>query len=117
MATRLYIDNEISDSQLCELLDIPVSIIESYQALQDLEKTISIVTDHALKQSLGYQLYVLKTSIPELSRFCNYKLYGFGRVEVATPLGRTDEPTQIAYFLNQVDRGDLIGKVTALCWG
>lgn len=74
MATRLYIDNEISDSQLCELLNIPVSVIESYQALQDLEKTISIVTDHALKQSLGYQLYVLKTSIPELSRFCNYKI-------------------------------------------
>ena len=122
MAIRLYIADQIDDERLRQLLRLPKGVVEAYQAARQLSSTIERVEDQELKQELKYQLYLLKTSIPSVHAFSNYKVFGFGRVDPGLGecpeqyLGGTDSPNKVARLLTQVGRAELIGLVKSVAW-
>ena len=122
MAIRLYIADRVSDQKICQLLGISIDTVEVYQAYQKLDNLIEQVEDAGLKQDLSYELYKLQTSVPDLEKLANYKLFGFGGVDPGLEefpelyCGRTDSSSRVANLLTQVGRTDLIGKVESLCW-
>lgn len=116
MGTYLYI-SDVSDEQLCTLLDIPTSTLQAYAAYAELDKRFDLVKNIELQDELFQQLWSLAENCPNLQKLKNYKTFGLGKLRGEGDSGCTDDFVNVARLLCSVNQDSLVGKVKALHWG
>ena len=120
MGINLYLDENLSDKQICQLLDISETAIEMYQKYLNLENQLDLIEDVAKKYNLEQSLYNLTTTSQDLSRFIDYKLSGLGRVSfdlTQSYNGSTKDSNRIKILLAAVGQAHLTNKVKEVYWG
>ncbi len=120
MGINLYLDENLSDSEICQLLEIPETKLGLYQEYLKLETHINSLENEAEKFDLEQSLYVLTTAIKDLSRFIDYKLSGLGNISLnltESYSGSTKDQNKIRILLATVGRSDLANKVEEVNWG
>ena len=120
MGINLYLDKNLSDKEICKLLEIPETTLGLYQEYLKLETHINSLENEAEKFDLEQSLYALSTAIKDLSRFIDYKLSGLGKISwdlAQSYSGSTKDSTKIKILLAAVERNDLANKVKEVYWG
>ncbi len=120
MGINLYLDKNLSDKEICKLLEIPETTLELYQEYLKLETHINSLENEGEKFDLEQSLYALTTAIKDLSRFIDYKLSGLGKISLnltKSYSGSTKDVSKIKILLEEVGQIHLANKVKAVYWG